>query len=214
MNHNEAIQYWKDMAADNPDEKTAKVNPQNDFTSLDANFIMKYADKNSEILDLASGTGMTINKYYEKVGHIDAVEIYPEFTKFIVKSTSINVFNESIADFVPNKKYNLILMFGIVQYFNEEEIQDIYIKYIDSLKPGGKLIIKNQFGVNKDVSVSGISKELNRPYYSEYRHIDKEVDILKSTGFSWVEVVDIYPTEANRWDNTHFYALVCGGVSR
>lgn len=208
MNNNQAIKYWDDMAQDNPNEKTAKVNPQNDFTALDASFIMQHADAGSEILDLASGTGLAINKYYKRVGHIDAVEIFPEFTKFIAKAPNIEVFNESISDFMPSKKYDLILMFGIVQYFNEDEIKSLYSRYKQYLKPTGKLIIKNQLGVREDVNVSGISKELNRPYYSQYRYLDKELDILKSVGLNVVDVVDIYPPEANRWDNTHFYAIV------
>lgn len=208
MDHSKAIRYWEYMASDNPTEKTAKVNPQNDFTDFDAEFIMKYANETSELLDLASGTGMALNKYYKRVGHVDAVEMFPEFTKFIAKSPNINIFNESITDFVSSKKYDIVLMFGIVQYFNEDEMKNLYIKYKNYLKPTGKLIIKNQFGVKEDVTVSGISKELNKPYYSQYRHLDKEVNTLKSLEFDPVIVTDIYPPEANRWDNTHFYAIV------
>lgn len=103
MKHSEAVEYWEGMALNNPTEKTVKVNPQNDFTGIDAEYIMKYANKDSEILDLASGTGLAISKYYEKVGHIDAVELFPEFTKFIPKSSNINIFNKSITDFIPQK---------------------------------------------------------------------------------------------------------------
>lgn len=207
MNHSEAITYWEDMAHSNPDEKTAKVNPQNDFTALDADFIMKYANKSSKILDLASGTGLTINKYYKKVGHIDAVEVFSEFTKFIPRSSNIKIYNESIVDFEIKQKYDIVLMFGIVQYFNEKEMRSLYNKYKDYIKPQGKLIIKNQFGVNEDVVVEGVSKELGRPYYSQYRYLKKELSMLKSIGFCEIEVVDIYPATANRWDNTHFYAI-------
>jgi len=208
MDHSKAIRYWEYMANSNPTEKTAKVNPQNDFTDFDAKFIMEHADGTSELLDLASGTGMALNKYYKRVGHVDAVEMFPEFTKFIAKSPNIDIFNESITDFVSSKKYDIVLMFGIVQYFNENEMKVLYSKYKNYLKPTGKLIIKNQFGVKEDVEVSGFSKELNKPYYSQYRHLDKEVNTLKSLGFDPVVVTDIYPPEANRWDNTHFYAIV------
>lgn len=196
------------MAHNNPDKKTAKVNPQNDYTEIDAKFIMKYANKDSVILDLASGTGMAISRYYEKVGHIDAVEVFTEFTKFIPRSPNIDIFNKSIVDFEPGKKYDLVLMFGIVQYFNESEMDALYKKYKKCLKPTGKLIIKNQFGVKEDVVVSGMSKELGRVYCSQYRHLDKEMNMLRSIGFDKVKVFDVYPTEANRWDNTHFYAIV------
>ena len=208
MEHSQAIQYWDEKARSDPDEKSVKVNPQNDYTFVDADFMLRHTNEGSEILDLASGTGLSINKYYENVGHIDAVEMFPEFSKFIVNAPNVDVFNESITDFTIDKMYDIVSMFGIVQYFNESEIRDLYVKYREYLKPGGKLIVKNQFGVNGDVTVSGVSEELNMPYYSEYRHLDKEIDILRSVGFTAIRAVDIYPPEANRWDNTHFYAIV------
>jgi cyclopropane fatty-acyl-phospholipid synthase-like methyltransferase len=207
MEHTQAIDYWEGLAQNNPDEKSVKVNSFNDFTAIDAEFILKHADTNSSVLDLASGTGLVIGKYFDKVAHVDAVELFPEFSKFIVQSPNIDVYNESIEDFDPTKEYDLILMFGIVQYFNESEIRRIYAKYKKFLKASGKLIIKNQFGVNEDVTVTGMSEELNKPYYSQYRHLAKEVELLKSLGFQSVQTFDIYPPEANRWDNTHFYAI-------
>lgn len=100
-------------------------------------------------------------------------------------------------------------MFGIVQYFNESEIIKIYEKYFNNLKENGTTIIKNQFGVNEDVLVSGYSKELKKNYYSQYRHIDKEVKILENIGYKNIEVIDICPPQCNRWENTHFWAIVC-----
>jgi cyclopropane fatty-acyl-phospholipid synthase-like methyltransferase len=208
VEHRQAIQYWQEMARNNPDEKSVKINPENDYTAFDAEFIMMYANKDSEVLDLASGTGLAINKYYDRVGHIDAVELFPEFTKFIVQSPNVKIYNQSIEDFLPEKGYDIVSMFGVVQYFSEEEVAALYSKYKTALNPGGRLIVKNQFGVEGDVEVSGVSQELNKEYLSQYRHIEKEVSILKSVGFEEVDVIDIYPPEANRWSNTHFYAIV------
>ena len=70
------------------------------------------------------------------------------------------------------------------------------------------MIVKNQFGLHEDVTVDGFSEELQENYFSQYRYIDKEIRLLREVGFNNIEVVDIYPKECNRWDNTHFYALV------
>lgn len=210
MKHSQklAVEYWDNLAKNNPDEKSSKVNPRNDYTSLDAQFIVGYANSESEILDLASGTGQAINKYHAQVGSIDAVEKFSNFSKFINKSPNIRVFNEDVVDFVPDKDYDLILMFGLVQYFNEDEIKTLYAYYRNYLKPEGKLIVKNQFGVDSDVTVGGVSEELGVPYYSEYRHIKKEENIIRSVGYAATEVVEIYPPEASRWVDTHFYAII------
>ena len=71
------------------------------------------------------------------------------------------------------------------------------------------VIVKNQFGINKDVTIGGgYSLELESEYITQYRFIDKEINMLYQAGFQSVQCCDIYPPEANRWDNTHFYALV------
>jgi hypothetical protein len=110
--------------------------------------------------------------------------------------------------FEPHKQYDIITMFGILHYFNEEEAKHIYSKYINFLDDNGHLIVKQQFGVTEDVTVSGYSEELKENYYSQYRHIEKEKTGLEKIGYKNVEVFDIYPTECNRWDNTHYYAIV------
>jgi cyclopropane fatty-acyl-phospholipid synthase-like methyltransferase len=208
MNNKRAKEYWGKMAANNPTPKTVKVTSCSDFTHLDADFIMKYADKNSEILDLASGSGLIINKIIDKVKKMVAVELYEGFSQYIQKADNIKVVHESIDRFETDEIYDLITMFGISQYFNCDEIKQIYKKYLNNLKETGKLIIKNQFGVKEDVDVSGYSEELKENYYSQYRHIDKEVKILETIGYKNIEIVDIYPPECNRWENTHFYAIV------
>lgn len=73
---------------------------------------------------------------------------------------------------------------------------------------GGKIIIKNQFGIDKDVTINKYSTEQKAHYYSQYRHIDKEIKILKTLGYKNPTKFDIYPSEGNRWNNTHFYAIV------
>lgn len=208
MSNKLAKEYWNKKACDNPTPTTIKVNAINDFTQIDADFIMKYANLNSTILDLASGTGLTINKYYEKVRRIVAVELCKQFSDFIVNSPNVEIVNCDVACFDTKERFDIINMFGIVSYFDEKEILELYRKYKSFLKPTGHLIIKNQFGVKDDVVVNGYSEELRMNYYSEYRHLDKEIEILKNVGYKDIQVTDIYPSEANRWNNTHFYAIV------
>jgi cyclopropane fatty-acyl-phospholipid synthase-like methyltransferase len=208
MNNQQSIEYWKKKASNNPDEKTIKVNLVNDYTQIDADFILKYTNANSEILDLASGTGLTINKFYSKVKHIDAVELFDDFSKFITKTPKITIINQNIIEYETNKQYDIITMFGIVSYFNYSEIETIYRKYHKNLRNTGKLIVKNQFGIAKDVEISGYSEELRENYFSQYRDINNEAIILKKAGYKNIEIVDIYPPECNRWNNTHFYAII------
>lgn len=208
MKNKNTLDFFQNMASNNPDEKSVKITKKSDFTQIDSNFILNYSNKNTEILDLASGSGLTVNKIFKKIKHITAVELFPEFSKFIKKSKKITIINKNISSFSTDKIFDLITMFGIVQYFNQNEIIKIYTKYKKNLKKNGLLIIKGQFGVKEDVVISGYSNELKTNYYSQYRHIKKEIKILNKIGYKNIEIIDIYPPECNRWKNTHFYAIV------
>lgn len=85
------------------------------------------------------------------------MEFFEEFTQFIAKKDNINIINKNILDFDTDKKYDVVSLFGIIQYFSTEESIKIYKNCYKYLKPNGKIIIKNQFGVSEDVTVFGYS---------------------------------------------------------
>lgn len=208
MCNQKSINFFKELAETTDNPKSVKIRSFNDYTDYDANFILRYVDNDTNLLDLASGTGLVINKIADRVKNITAVELFEQFSKYIEIRDNIKVVNIDIQNFRSDEKYNLITMFGIMHYFNKNEATELYKKYYDYLLPKGKLIVKNQFALDDDVVVDGYSEELNKKYYSEYRNLDKEIDVLKLIGFKNIEKYDIYPPEANRWDNTHFYAIV------
>lgn len=208
MNNN-ALTFFEKMAhADKLDPSSVKMAKNSDFTEMDTAFIRKYTDNRSTVLDLGSGTGLIVNKLYPYVKKIIAVEPFCQFTQYITKNDNIQIINCDTAQFSSNDKFDAILLFGVMQYMDEKEATSIYDKYIKYLSKNGKMIIKNQFGVHEDVIVEGFSEELQDNYFSHYRHLKKEIELLQSVGFNKIEVVDIYPPKCNRWENTHFYALV------
>lgn len=211
MENKEALEFFRVTAGSADDALSCKLSLANDHTQMDADFILRHADRSTEILDLGSGTGLIIGKIYDKVASICAVEPFPEFTKYIVSSDNIEIHNATLLDFATDRKFDLITLFGVMHYFNGEEAAEVYRKYLPFLKKGGKLIVKNQFGVNEDVVVSGYSEEQQRNYFASYRHIEAEQRLLAGIGYGRMEVFDIYPPECNRWDNTHFYAITAEG---
>ncbi|MDR2835050.1 MAG: class I SAM-dependent methyltransferase [Bacteroidales bacterium] len=209
MKNKKALDFFCDMSLhSDKGAQSVKLAGANDFTQYDTTFIMKYACKNTDLLDLGSGTGLIINKIFDKVDKITVVEPFVGFTKYIVKSENINIYNQTILEYNPDRQFDLITIFGVMHYFNEQETTAIYKKYYPFLKTGGKLIIKNQFGVKEDVIVDGYSEEQKKNYFAHYRHICKEEKILEMIGYKNIKVIDIYPPECNRWKNTHFYAIV------
>lgn len=208
MNNKEALDFFLCLSQNSNDPQSVKFSI-NDFSQMDANFILRYSNHLTRILDLGSGTGLILNKLYDKVGAITAVEPFESFSKFLVKSANISVINKTFAEIQAEKMaYDLVTIFGTMHYFNESEALGLYQKFLPALKEGGKIIVKNQFGIREDVTVEGYSEELKCNYFAQYRHLDKEIGLLERVGYYNVKAFDIYPPECNRWDNTHFFAIV------
>ncbi len=203
-----ALSFYKEMAESNCNQNSLKLAKNSDFTEMDANFIMKYSNENTEILDLGSGTGLIINKLYSRVKSIIAVEPFEKFSNYIVNSPNIEIVNADFFKWETEKKFDIISLFGVMHYLDENEVEIIYMKFKKNLKNGGRLIVKNQFGLKEDVTINGFSKELQKDYFAQYRFIEKEQNILKKIGYKIESVEDIYPPECNRWTDTHFFAIV------
>ncbi len=208
FSNKDALSFFTTLASDNPSEKATKFLPQNDASEYDANFILKYADPKSDVLDIGSGTGLLINRVYSAFGNIVCVEPFKEFADYIIKSDNITIEYCDILNFTTKKQFNLITLFGLIQYFSVDESLNIYKKVFQYLEDDGILIIKNQFGVEDTVVVSGYSQELQRDYYAQYRTIEEESALLNKAGFKSIVPYDIYPKAFNRWENTHYYALL------
>lgn len=208
--NNDAIIFFEKMSnKQNVDQNTVKLVKKNDFTELDKEFILQYCSPDSTILELGAGTGLITNKLKNHVKYIEAIEPFKKFSDFIEKSNNINIINTTSQDYTIEQQFDIILCFGFCHYFNEHEVKDFYKKFYNALKPNGIIIVKNQFGVNTDVTIDGaFSEELKTNYFSQYRTLAKEKDILTSCGYNNIMNYNIYPDEYNRWDNTHFYAII------
>lgn len=183
-----------------------------DGSAIDAKFITSQLSSSSSLLDLGSGTGLVLNKIVDKFSSITAVEKYLEFSSFINVASNLTIINSDLLDFYPSQEYDAVTIFACLNYFNFYEAIKIYDIAWRALKPGGKLIVKHQMGKAETVVVSKIIEDLGGYYFSQYRSLNDEVCMISNVGFLNVEVFDIYPSEFNRFDNTHFYALVASKV--
>ncbi|MDR2410468.1 MAG: hypothetical protein LBE13_20475, partial [Bacteroidales bacterium] len=107
MENKKALEFFQTMSFNCEDEKEVKFTNNHDLTSNDAVFITMYVNKKTELLDLGSGTGLIINKIFDKMAHITAVEPFSGFTKYIVKSENIEIVNKTLHEFEPRKQYDL-----------------------------------------------------------------------------------------------------------
>lgn len=158
-------------------------------------------------MDVGAGSGLIVNRLIDKAAFIEALEPIKAYSDFITRSEKIHIVNATIEEYTITKQFDFVLCFGFCHYLNTQEVSAFYKKFYHAVKPSGKIIVKNQFGVNEDVFINNFSEELQTMYYAEYRTVEHEKKLLAEAGFKNFEVVDIYPPECNRWDNTHYYAI-------
>jgi len=201
----QSLEFYQDLAKNINDPKAVKFS--NDNTKFDIALIRKFSDKQEDLLDIGSGTGLIVNNLTSDFRNIVAIELFQEFSSYITGS-NISVVNENILDFSLDRTFYTVTMFGTAHYFDEGESLQIFKKIFSMVADDGVFILKNQFGVKGTKTVTK-SQELGAKYFAQYRFLEYEIERLKSIGFSNIEVNDIYPVEANKWDDTHFYALIC-----
>lgn len=137
-----------------------------------------------------------------------AVDINPSYLEQIPNDGGIvKVVSDAAEYFTKENDFDVITIFGAIQFNTGEEVVTIYDNCYRMLKPGGVLIISGQWGVEEKVIVDKFSEELQAKFFSEYRTTDEEQRTLAKIGFE-SEVVTILPERFNRYTDTRFYGIV------
>ena len=207
MGNSKIREYYQSMA-DTIQEAKETRNKSPDFSRYDIAYMQKFINQKHDLLDLGAGSGLLLNHIKDGFRKVVAVELYPEFSKFINVSDNTVVINEDLLSFQTKEQFNVVILFGVMNFFNTEEAMTLYEKFYRFTLAGGVLVIKNQMGVDEDVSVDHFSEELGKHYFSEYRSVESECALIERAGFKVSKVDDIYPDEFNRWPNTRFTAVV------
>jgi cyclopropane fatty-acyl-phospholipid synthase-like methyltransferase len=176
---------------------------------LEIEFLTNYLKKTDTIIDIGSGSGLIVNKLIGHVKSIVAVEKFEGFTKFITDHPDILVVNADLIGFKIRKQFNAALCFGVSQCFEENSMTDIYANVYSMLKEGGLFVVRMQCGIEKGKTIDGYSDELQTDYFADYRHWEREIEILEKTGFKNIKKFDIFPDSLNVWTDTRHYIFVC-----
>ncbi len=174
---------------------------------LDVGFISQYLTPTSRVLDLGAGTCTLTQEILPLVAEAVAVEKFEEFLKRVPTHSRLKLICSDVSEFESPEKFDVILLFGVVNYLTLEDEQTLYEKCARMLSSDGYFIVKNQCGIGEEVVVDKFSEELNCDYHARYPAVDEQESRLNQH-FS-VARYDIYPPQYNRWSNTHFYAFEC-----
>lgn len=207
MNSNKSKAYWQKMAdsISSQNETTNKRN--NEYLKTDIAFVKSHLNQNDDLLDIGAGSGLVTNELINSVKTIIAVETFEGLTQFIHKD--ILVINAELPTFKIRKEFDKIICTGVTHFFTKFDVEKIYENMFKMLKPGGKLVLRSHCGLKETVVINGYSEELSSEYFTEYRKLEEEVELIKSKGFTRVDVIDEVADELNVWENTRHYYFVC-----
>jgi len=174
---------------------------------FDVEFVNSYIPAGGVCLDLCCGTGMMTIEIAKKAQKVYAVDFNETFIKQIKDDPRIIKVVSDASDFCIDERFDVITIFGAIQYNTGNDVKKIYENCYRMLKEKGVLIISGQWGNKEKVIVDKFSQELQKQYFAEYRTINEETVTLNSIGFD-TETVTILPERFNHYDNTHFSGIV------
>lgn len=179
-----------------------------DGTEIDVQLIKSNVPFGSELIDFGSGTGLIVNRLVDHCKELTAVEKFESLARFITIDSRVKLIIADLLDFKVDSVYDAVTCFATLNYFNMYEAFRILQAAFACCKPGGVFIMKHQMAISEKVLINGFSDDLGAYYFSEYRTVADEIRLAQLVGFKHVETIDIYPAEYNRFESTHFFAVV------
>jgi 2-polyprenyl-3-methyl-5-hydroxy-6-metoxy-1,4-benzoquinol methylase len=152
------------------------------------------------ILDLGSGAG-ELSKSIQKPGDfLTAVDYEENFSRFFEKRDNQTFQATDLTEFESQERFDLILLFGVVNYLTKEEESKVYRVIHEHLASIGVAIIKHQVSYTDEIIINTYSNELESQYSARYPSHKEQVTELK-TLFGNVEILE-YNQKFNKFEDT------------
>jgi len=207
IDKNKVHEFWKSRTE--IQDSVLATHFKNDGTqAYDLRFILDQVDKPCKTLDLGAGTCMVSAELAKQGYKVTAVDKYKEFLDKAPQHENLQTIVADVETFETTDRFDMILVFGVTNYFSNAEAEQIYINCKKHLTPNGVLLVKHQYGIEEDVVVDHYSEQIGSDYHAVYRRAEMEHSLLSSI-FANILQHDIYPDNLNKWDNTRFYSFVC-----
>jgi len=207
INKNKVHEFWQSRTQIK--DSVLATHFKNDGTqAYDLRFILDQVDSPCTTLDLGAGTCMVSAELAKQGYQVTAVDKYKEFLDKAPQHQNLQTIVADVETFETDDRFDMILVFGVTNYFSTREVEQIYLNCKNHLTPNGVLIVKHQYGISEEVVVDNYSEQIGSHYHAVYRPFETEKELLSNI-FSNVSQHDIYPDNLNKWNNTRFYSFVC-----
>ena len=133
-----------------------------------------------------------------KLKFITAVEINKKACLKIKDIQKLNVINNSIINFLPKKKHDLVLVKGVLIHINPNKLKKVYKTIYKSCKTSGYILIAEYYSPQPTMMIyrGKRNKLFKRDFAGEFVSLFKKTKIIKY-GFSYHN--DKYPQDDLNW---------------
>lgn len=170
-----------------------------------------FVGQGTRILDLGSGFGELSRTICPPDGEVLAVDATAEMSAGFAADDRFSFVEHDILSFHTDRRFDLALLFGVVNYLEVDEIRRIARSMQDFLVPGGVAIVKNQCADAESFIVDVDFQGTGQRYMAWYPDVATERRVLESV-FGPVEVIP-YPPELKVHENSTHVAFVCRNSS-
>ncbi|HEY0258750.1 MAG TPA: class I SAM-dependent methyltransferase [Lacisediminihabitans sp.] len=161
----------------------------------------------TRILDLGSGFGELSRSICGPGDSLVAVDQEPGMAAGFEGDDRFAFVHSSVVDYVPEGRFDLVLLFGVITHLTEEEEEAVYSVIVSALATAGVAVIKNQCSDGADLTVDTYSEALGASYVGRYPSVESQRSRL-ARRFGSVEIVE-YPPELKMHRNSSHVAFVC-----
>jgi len=174
---------------------------------LNEALVLKYLKPGYAVLDVGCGTGELIRRIAPLTSYIEGVDYVHAFKHSIPNA---NFICSDLREYVPQRKFDLMILFGVTQYLCDKDVVLLYRKLKNCLKNGGKLLLKHQVSkLETNKEVNGYSEKLYSKYMSIFRTILNDKKLLEESGFEVDNIVNPYPDNLNKWTDSCYKLYDC-----
>lgn len=156
--------------------------------------------KITSVIEFGSNIGLNLLnlKKIFKLKKISAIEINKKAAQQCKNIKNVNIFNMSVNNFIPKRKYDLVLTCGFLIHQNPNNLKNIYKKIHDSCKNKGYVLIAEYFSSNPTKVIYRRKKDMlfKRDFAGEFVSIFKKSRII-DYGFFYHK--DKYPQDDITW---------------
>ena len=193
--------FWRSRATTGQSRWTS-----NKFLEHELKVLRNLNHENKRILDLGCGFGDLSRQYCNPEGELHAVDMEPHFAKWFDKPNHIFEVCE-VTEFYSAKKFDLVLLFGVVTYLTLDEEKSAYANIAKLKEDSGVVVVKNQCSVESEFIFEGFSEDLGCQYVGRYPSITEQSARLQAH-FKFVEILR-YPSDLRVHQTSEHVMFLC-----